>query len=401
MNQSTPSAAAPPKLSERLTSLDAYRGTVMLLMASSGLAIGAVAREFPESAAWGAAAWQVDHVPWVGCSLWDLIQPSFMFLVGVSMVFSYRKRQERGQSWLGMLGHAAVRAVILILLGVFLRSDHATTTQYTFVDVLTQIGLGYVPLFLLWGRSPRTQVVAALLILVGYWGLFALYPLPPADFDYATVGVEEDWPHLTGFAAHWDKGTNPAAAADVWLLNLFPREKPFEFNRGGYATLNFIPSLATMIFGLLAGGLLAGERSKLQKLMLLLASGLALLAIGWLLGWLDICPVVKRIWTPSWALYSTGWCLLLLAIFYGLIDVAGTRWWYFPMIVVGMNSIAIYVMAHTINKWIARTLQTHFGQELYQLAGAAYEPLVRQSLVLLTLWLICYYLYRQRIFFRV
>jgi heparan-alpha-glucosaminide N-acetyltransferase len=401
MSEATPAASVPPKLTERLVSLDAYRGTVMLLMASGGLGIAAVARELPDSSAWQSAAWQVEHVPWIGCSLWDLIQPSFMFLVGVSMVFSYRKRQERRQSYLGMLGHAAVRAAILILLGVFLRSDHADSTQYTFVDVLAQIGLGYVPLFLLWGRPPGVQLAAALLILVGYWSLFALYPLPADDFDYASVGVADDWEHLSGFGAHWDKNTNPAAAADRWLLNQFPREKPFEFNRGGYATLNFIPSLATMIFGLLAGGLLASDRSRLHKLLVLVMSGLAMLAIGWALGLLGVCPVVKRIWTPSWAIYSTGWCLVLLALFYGMIDMAGTRWWYFPMIVVGMNSIAIYVMAHTINKWIARTLQTHFGQGLFELAGQTYQPMLKQSLVLLVMWLFCFYLYRQRIFFRV
>ena len=101
------------------------------------------------------------------------------------------------------------------------------------------------------------QAIAAVVILVGYWLAFALYPLPAENFDYAAVGVPADWPyHLNGFAAHWDKNVHAAAAFDHWFLNLFPRPEPFVFDKEGYSTFNFIPSLATMIFGLMAGELL-------------------------------------------------------------------------------------------------------------------------------------------------
>ena len=138
--------------------------------------------------------------------------------------------------------HAFWRAVVLIFLGIFLRSLHHSQTYYTFEDTLTQIGLGYFPLFLLGFYSVRVQWIALGVILFGYWLAFALYPLPPANFDYTSVGVPNNWEHLaTGFAAHWNKNVNFASAFDQWFLNLFPREKPFIYNGGGYLTLSFIP----------------------------------------------------------------------------------------------------------------------------------------------------------------
>ena len=245
---------------------------------------------------------------------WDLIQPSFMFMVGVALPFSVASRRARGEPFAAQLGHAVRRALILVLLGIFLRSQGRPQTYFTFEDVLTQIGLGYVFLFLLAHARPRTQWVAAGAVLVATWLAFALYPLPPAGFDTALVGVPADWPHhLQGFAAHWDKNTNLANRADQWFLNLFPRESPFVYNRGGYTTLNFVPSLATMIFGLLAGGLLRGAASDRDKLRALVVYGAAGIALGAALHFAGICPLVKRIWTPSWAIFSAGWAALFLA----------------------------------------------------------------------------------------
>ena len=157
--------------------------------------------------------------------------------------------------------------------------------------------------------------------------------------------MPSDWPHLmTGFAAHWNKGENFSAQFDRWFLNLFPREKPFVFNEGGYQTLSFIPTLGTMILGLLAGGVVRSERTARQKLTWLVTAGVAFLAAGWLLGALGLCPVVKRIWTPSFALFSGGWCFLFTALFYAVMDVRGHVRWAFPLTVLGTNSIAAYCM---------------------------------------------------------
>src|SRR5262249_5030845 len=149
------------------------------------------------------------------------------------------------------------RSAFLVLLGVFLRSRHQEQTYFTFEDTLSQIGLGYTFLFVLALFSVRVQWIALGVILAGYWAAFALYPAPGSGFDFAAVGCRADWSHHPiGFAAHWDKNSNLAWAFDTWFLNRLPRAKSFVANGGGYSTLSFIPTLATMILGLLAGGVL-------------------------------------------------------------------------------------------------------------------------------------------------
>jgi predicted acyltransferase len=392
----------PTTLAERLTSLDAYRGFVMFLMMAEVLRLSRVSRALPESGFWGFLAYHQSHVEWIGCSLHDLIQPSFSFVVGVALPFSLAARMAKGQSQRQMIIHAFTRAFILICLGIFLRSVNRPQTYFTFEDTLTQIGLGYGFLFLLGMRSMRIQWIAFGVILVGYWLAFALYPLPAAGFDTAAVGVPPDWPHwMSGFAAHWNKNTNLAWAFDVWFLNLFPREKPFAFNGGGYATLSFIPTLGTMILGLIAGNIFRSKREPLSKVKWFVVAGVIGLIGGWLIGKLGICPVVKRIWTPSWVLFSGGWCFLLMAAFYAVIDVKGWKRWAFPLVVIGMNSIAAYCIAELLPGFFSATLKTHLGQNSFKVFGEAYEPLLIGGCVLLIYWLALLWMYRRKIFLRI
>jgi predicted acyltransferase len=226
---------------------------------------------------------------------------------------------------------------------------------------------------------------------------FGLYPVPGPGFDYRAVGLKEGWPHLTGWFAHWDKNTNAAAAFDTWFLNLFPRRETFYYNEGGYQTLNFVPSLITMILGLMAGEMLRGPRPAWDKFRVLVAAAAACLALGWLAGQF-VCPLVKRIWTPTWAVYSAGWTFLMLAAFYWLIDLRGRRRWAFPLVVVGMNSIAMYCMAQLMKPWVRDNLRTHLGRSLF---AGPYGPLALSAAVLLVLWLVCLWLYRRKIFLRI
>ena len=386
----------------RLTSMDGYRGFVMFLMMAEVLKFHRVAEALPESGFWKFLAHHQSHAAWVGCSLHDLIQPSFSFLVGVALPFSLASRAARGESKRRMTWHAAWRALALVLLGVFLRSIGKMQTNWTFEDTLSQIGLGYLILFLLGLRPCRDQWIAFGLVVVGYWAAFALYPVPGVDFDYTKVGVQKDWPNLmTGLAAHWNKNSNFAWAFDNWFLNLFPREQPFQFNGGGYSTLSFIPTLGTMILGLLAGGLLRDGRSKWTKVKWLATAGVIGLAAGTALGGLGICPVVKRIWTPSWVLFSGGWCFLLLAGFYVVLDIWNRKRWAFPLVVIGMNSIAAYCIAQLIEGWIGKTLKTFLGQDAFKLFGASYETLLHGTGVLLVMWGILFWMYRRKIFLRI
>jgi heparan-alpha-glucosaminide N-acetyltransferase len=394
----------PPTPPSRLTSLDAYRGLVMLLMMAEVLRLRRIAEALPESGVWKFLAWHQSHVEWVGCSLHDLIQPSFSFLVGVALPFSIASRAARGQSRPLMTWHAAWRALVLILLGVFLRSIGRGLTYWTFEDTLSQIGLGYVFLFALGFRPLRDQWIALGVILVGYWAAFAAWPLPPANFDYAAVGVKPEWLQahvLTGLAAHWQKNSNLAWAFDTWWLNLFPREKPFAFNTGGYATLSFIPTLGTMILGLIAGDVLRSARPARAKLQWFVTAGLIGLAAGAALGWLGICPVVKRIWTPSWVLVSGGWCFLLLAAFYATIEMLQWRRWPFGLVVIGANSIAAYLMAHLFETFIEKALVTHLGTATFRAFGVAYQPLLLGLANLAVMWLLLWWMFRRRLFLKI
>jgi predicted acyltransferase len=397
-----PKTLTPPPI-QRLGSLDAYRGLVMVALASRGFGIHATSKNFPDNSVWQFLGFQFEHVPWVGCAFWDLIQPSFMFMVGVSLPFSYARRFEQGQATTQLALHALWRALILVALGVFLSSQSGDRPNFVFVNVLSQIGLGYFFLFLLWNRPAWLQLLIAQIILIAYWAWFAATPVP--DLDLAKLGVPADWPHrLTGFAEHWQKNGNPAARFDAWFLNLFPREKPFEFNEGGYATLNFIPSLVTMLFGLMTGEAIRSAESKGNVIGGLLICAVLGLASGWALSYFGFCPLVKRIWTPSWTLFSTGWCWLMLAGFYAAIDGLGFDARSFPLKVAGMNSIVLYLLGQLLPGWTEATLRRFFGTGVftfYREDLASYEPLIRCNLVLLCFWLFVFWLYRQKLFVRI
>jgi len=393
-------AAAAPK---RLVSIDAYRGFVMFLMMAEVWNFHRVAGYFPGSGFWSFLADQQSHREWVGCTLHDLIQPSFTFLAGASLPFSIASRAAKGQAFARLLGHAIWRSLLLIFLGIFLRSVGRSQTNFTFEDTLTQIGLGYTCAFLIaWWRQPKAQWIALGAILFAYWAAWALYPAPEPNFDWAKAGVAADWPHhLSGFASHWDKNSNLGAAFDAWFMNLFPREKPFFFNGGGYLTLSFIPTLGTMIFGVIAGQWLRAERTPQQKIALLLQAGAACFAAAAALHFLGICPIVKRIWTPSWTIFSAGWCLVLLAGFYAVIDIQGWRRWAFPLVVIGMNSIAAYCLSHLIDGFIASSFRTHLGQDVFKLLGDPYSTLLSGTAILATLWLILYWMHRRQLYLRI
>src|SRR5258708_6581820 len=167
----------------RLVSLDAFRGLVMVLMLGEAMHLPVVAQAFPHSLLWRVIGFNTEHVEWQGCSLHDLIQPAFSFLVGVALPFSIASRKLKGQTFAPMLRHAIRRAFILIFLGIFLRSLHSYQTYFTFSDTLTQIGLGYVFLFLLGFTRVRTQVATLVVILICFWASFVLYPAPGLGFD--------------------------------------------------------------------------------------------------------------------------------------------------------------------------------------------------------------------------
>ena len=389
--------------SPRLVSIDAFRGWVMFMMLCSVLQMCSVAEQRSENRVLAFLCFHLDHVAWRGMSLHDLIQPAFSFLVGTALVFSIAGRRRRQQSDRDLILHAVWRSVVLVMLGVFLRSLSRDQTYWTFEDTLSQIGLGYLPLVLIAIAPPAATWIGIAVILVGYWAAFAITPLPPPTFDYAAVSVDPTWPHLAeGFAAHWNKNSNLAWMFDQWFLNLFPRSEPFVANGGGYATLSFIPTLATMLLGVVAGRWLqiTGEpRRTLMRFAIATAVGLG---VGYALDATGICPNVKRIWTPSWVLVSGGWCFLVLGSLHAVCDVAGYRLWTFPLVIFGVNSIAAYVMEWLVPGPVGEIARTHLGAAWASLpAGEAYASLINGTLVITIIWLILYWMHWRRIYIKI
>jgi heparan-alpha-glucosaminide N-acetyltransferase len=385
----------------RNLAVDAYRGLVMLLMMGEVLSFSKVSAYFHDSVFWKVLAFNQSHTEWFGCSLHDMIQPSFSFLVGVALPYSIRSRQRKGTPFPRMLGHTIWRSLLLIALGIFLRSLQSTQTYFTFEDTLTQIGLGYTAVFLLAFCRPRWQWVALTVILAGYWLAWALYPAPGPGFNYPTVGVPAGWPYnFSGFASHWNKNSNLGQAFDLWFLNLFPRASRFAYNEGGYLTLSFIPTLGTMILGLRAGEWFRSAAPRIPVKRFLIA-GAALCAFGLLLHVTGVCPIVKRIWTPAWTLFSGGVCFFFLAAFSWIIDVKAHRRWAFPLIVVGMNSIAAYLIAHLWEDFLINNLHIHLGYQIFRVFGTGVEPLMVGIAVMLLYWLILFWMYRRKLFLRI
>src|SRR5436190_5376404 len=210
----TPPPYAPPK-PERLLSLDTYRGFLMLVLATSAFQIHKLSAGVRQGPIWNFLSYQFSHPEWRSCSFWDLVQPSFMFMVGVAVPYSVASRRAKGDPTSRILGHALWRSLLLILLGVFVSSNWSKHTEWTFVNVLSQIGLGYTFLVLLEGRGLRVQMATLAGILVGYWLCFALYT--PAT-------------GLASFADHWALKDNFGMRVDRWLLNRFSRKEPFVTN---------------------------------------------------------------------------------------------------------------------------------------------------------------------------
>ena len=351
---------------KRLLSLDAYRGFTMFLMVSAGFGLSVLA----DNPGWAWLARQVDHVAWEGCVLWDLIQPSFIFIVGVAMPFAFAIRQGRGETRPQMFKHVLRRSLVLLLLGVGRVCIHRNELLFDMTTVLQQIAVAYFFAFFVLGRGIKVQFLVAVLILLADWAFFQFWP-----------GV--------GPAGAWVKNANFHSAVELFV---FGRLSP-----GGYAAMNAFGSIATVIFGIIAGEFLRKQISEMSKVKYLVLAGVAGIALGMLLS--PVVPVVKRIWTPSWTIYSAGWGSLLLALFYWLIEIRQKRKWCFVFMVVGMNSIAIYMLVSFLRGSIVSWLWIFTGWALTPLGDPG--TIIHSLLVLAVFWYMTYWMYKRKIFLKV
>lgn len=365
VDAAAPSLPAFRSPSARLVSLDAFRGFIMLILASSGFGL-AVLKDYP---GWVWLADQFEHAAWVGCTFWDLIQPAFTFMVGVAMPLAFARRRAQGARDGELFKHVLWRAFLLIVISN-IYSNWGTTKPLTFqlINVLCQIAIGYVLCFLITRLPWKQQAATAVVTLAAYWALYVLFPAPEGPFaQTGNIG---------------------------WTLDL----RLLGYNYSGfYTTLNAVGNAMTILFGCWAGMLVQSDRTDTQKLKILLLCAAAAFATGLALE--PFNPMVKRLWTVSFAFFSTGWVLLMLSAFYWIIEIRGVKRWAFPLTVVGMNSIFIYSLGQIgIKGWLDRGL-TGFTGKFPALGPLGIIP--HQVLVLACMWYACYWLYQRRIFFKI
>jgi predicted acyltransferase len=369
-SMSPPAARATPgerPAPERLVALDAYRGLIMLTLLAGG-----IFHSLKDDPTWHWLYVQNEHVAWEGCVYWDLIQPSFMFMVGVAMPFALARRAALGESWGRRFRHVLVRAFNLTLIGVLLDNFGAQAWSIGFIRVLQQIAFGYVVAFFVVGCSYRTQALTAAAILVGYTLVWMFNPWNGPDGPWAR------------------SYENIGGAFDRWLLG--------RNYSGYYVGMNAVPSAATIIFGVMAGQFVMDRRPPWQTALTLLAAGVGGIALGLAVSpWV---PLIKRIWTPSFAVYAAGWTTLMLLAFYVVIEVAGWKAWSFPLVVVGVNSIAAYVLGNAFGGWF-RSLSGAWVGWLKEPLGEAWFPVVQHVLFACAAWAVLYWLYRRRIVIKV
>ncbi|HEY3443651.1 MAG TPA: DUF5009 domain-containing protein [Paludibaculum sp.] len=350
----------------RLVSLDAYRGFIMLLLVSSGFGFS-VLKAYP---GWEWLAAQVDHAAWEGCTFWDLIQPAFTFMVGMAMPFALARRRAEGADEGAAFRHVAWRAVMLVVLSNIYSNWGAGPGELRLqlINVLSQIAFGYLLCYFLMRLAFRFQVAAAGVMLAGHWALFVAFP---------------------GSAGAWSQSGNIGAVIDLKLLG---------YNYSGfYTTINFVGNAVTILFGCWAGMLLRTARPHAGKLKILAACSAGCFALGLVLQ--PFVPMVKRLWTPSFTFFSAGWVILMLMVFYWVIEVRQVKRWAFPFLVLGMNSIFVYSLGQIgISGWLNRGLAGFTGNFAF-LGDLGAIP--QRALVLAGLWYVCYWLYQRRIFFKI
>lgn len=360
----------------RLMSVDALRGFDMFWIIGGW----AIFRGLHTAVDHPATAWlnvQLSHVKWEGFRAWDLIMPLFLFVVGVVMPFSLGKRTQRGDSRAQVYRHVISRTVILFVLGMIAQGnllDLDLSTLHIFSNTLQAIAAGYlISAVILLNLRLAGQMMATAVLLLLFWLLMVVVPVPGHGAGVLTpegnLAIYLDRTILGPFI----DGTEPPY---TWILSsmTFP---------------------CTVMLGAMAGHLLRSQRSRGVKVLLLLLAGLGCLLLG--VVWDRWFPIIKHVWTSSFVLYSAGWCYLLLAVFYLVIDVLGLKKWAFGFIVIGMNAIAVYMVTRVFD---FRRIGDIFVGGLAKWTGDAHE-LVRAVAGFTVLWLILWWMYRKKSFIKI
>jgi predicted acyltransferase len=351
---------------ERLVSLDAFRGWTMFWIVGGTALVGGL-QALNANRVTNLLIYELTHSDWQGLRFYDLIWPSFMLMTGMSLPFSYAKRS-RTQTHRQILTRVLRRFLVLFLLGSLRESIHFNHPYLIELSsALQPIAVAYLAAFLIVRRSWRFQAAVGAGMLVFYALLLAFVPAP---------GVA---------AGSYDKNANLVLWTDLATVG---RVLPEHWG----TVICTLPTIATTILGMLVGELLMSPRSAAQKIKIIALTGLCGVVLGWALN--PVVPIVMKIWTTSYGLASAGWACLMFLVFYWVIDVRGLRRLAFPFVVIGMNAVAIY-MSESIIPW-SKTVAI-FTRPLTATLGS-FALLFHAIAVLLVEWGVLYWMYKQKLF---
>nr|MBI1232639.1 DUF5009 domain-containing protein [Cytophagales bacterium] len=358
---------------QRLVSLDAYRGiTMFLLIAESALIYRGLLELYPEGTWLHGFFIQFTHHPWNGLRFWDLIQPFFMFIVGVAMPFSLNRRLAQSEDRKKVTQHILRRCLLLFLFGTGLHCFYSKALVFELWNVLTQLSFTILFTYLFIKKPFKVQLIVSVALLVLTEVLYRIYQ-PESPFV---------------------KGENFGSFTDMLLMG--------KINNGGWVAINCIPTAAHTLWGAMCGNYLLSDKSSTSKIRAFAVAGLVGLLIGYGLDWSGITPIIKRISTSSFVFASGGWALLALAFFYWLVDIKKVQSWTFPFIIVGMNPIFIYLFAGLLGRWLFDFLSI-FSYGFLDPLGLSETLLffVNACLTLAAFWYLCFFLYIKKIFFKI
>jgi predicted acyltransferase len=356
-------------------SLDALRGFDMFWIAGGESILNALAKGLRSEWFNLHVIPQTRHVRWEGFVAWDLIMPLFLFMVGVAMPFSLARRLEKGDSKASLYLHVLLRVAILWVLGMIAQGrllEYDLSRLRLYSNTLQAIAAGYLisTIILLHLRTWAQAVVTVCLLLV-YWALLMWVPVPGHGAGQLT-----------------EQG-NLAIYLDKLILGPYQDGTPYTW------ILSSMTFAATVMMGAFAGQLLRSGRGDCNKVLILAGAGLACILAGW--AWGQVFPIIKHIWTSSMVLFAGGWSLLLLAVFYLLIDVLGFRWLGLAFAVIGANAIFTYMAVHLYD---FKVLSDPFVDGLARWTGP-WQDLVQTLAGLAVLWLILFCMYRKRVFIKI
>lgn len=354
---------------DRILSIDFFRGFTMLMLVTGIATIfNGIVEEGKAGTIITLINKQLEHAEWNGLYAWDLIQPFFMFIVGVAMPFSLAKRLARGDSWKKSFFHALTRSFWLLVLGFMLGSEK---DHIGFQNVLAQLSFTYIIAFLLMQKEIKWQLAVSFGMILLSDLLYRLWPVE---------GFNQPFTPDHNFGSWFDLATAGCLSNDHWV------------------SFNAVPTTAHTIWGVVVGMLLMKEWSQRKKIMVLLITGISAIIIGYCMD--PFIPIIKRLCTSSFMIVSGGYCLTAMAFSYWLIDVMNFRKFGLFFAIAGMNPIFIYLFSNLGGKQLLVRMVEPFTTRIFSCSGEIAINMITIVIVAAMVWYICYFLYKRKIFIK-